>query len=224
MNAMIDTFSPFLPSLLHGVLLTLGCWVVAAIGGVVLGLIGALLSRSRFAWVRMLIRAYVEALRCTPLLVQLFVVYSGGPSIGITWDALPTGVVVLIVHGSAYFIEIFRGGFQSVPKGHVEAAHSLGMRPLDVLLRVILPEALTSSAPALINMVINICKETALLSIITVPELTFQSQKMAVETFEALPSILTLALCYWFLIEIFSRMGGRLERRINRHLPTKRSA
>ncbi|MBD8254138.1 ABC transporter permease subunit [Pseudomonas fluorescens] len=109
----------------------------------------------------------------------------------------------------AYFAEIFRGGFSAVPKGQIEAAHSLAMTSFAILRRVTLPGALNAASPALINMIINVCKKTALLSIITVADLTFEVQKMAIETFASFESILTLALGYWVLIEIFSRLGQR---------------
>ncbi|MBD8235876.1 amino acid ABC transporter permease [Pseudomonas fluorescens] len=218
------TFLSYLPAILHGLWITLASWIIASIGGVLLGLGVALLQRSSSLTVRAAVKVYVDALRCLPLLVMIFIVYAGGPSIGLMLDPLSAGILVLIVHGSAYFAEIFRGGFSAVPKGQIEAAHSLAMTPFAILRRVTLPGALTAAAPALINMIINVCKETALLSIITVADLTFEVQKMAIETFASFESILTLALGYWVLIEIFSRLGQRAERHINQHLNMKRSA
>jgi polar amino acid transport system permease protein len=218
------TLLSYLPMIFHGLWITLYSWVIASVGGVLLGLGIALLQRSGSRTIRLLVKCYVDGLRCLPLLVMIFIVYAGGPSIGLMLDPLPAGILVLIVHGSAYFAEIFRGGFSAVPKGQVEAANSLAMTPFDILRRVTLPGALVAAAPSLINMIINVCKETALLSVITVAELTFEVQKMAIETFASFESILTLALGYWALIEIFSRLGRRAERHLNRHLNMKRSA
>jgi polar amino acid transport system permease protein len=220
----LATIEAYLPAILHGLWITLYSWIIASVGGVLLGLGIALLQRSGSRTLRTLVKCYVDGLRCLPLLVMIFIVYAGGPSIGLMLDPLPAGILVLIVHGSAYFAEIFRGGFNAVPKGQIEAANSLAMTPFDTLRRVILPGALTCAAPSLINMIINVCKETALLSVITVAELTFEVQKMAVETFASFEAILTLALGYWALIEIFSRLGRRAERHLNRHLTMKRSA
>lgn len=214
----LNTLLSYLPALAKGLWITLACWVIASFGGVILGLLIALLQRSAGKPLRLLIKFYIEAMRCTPLLVLLFIVYDGGPAIGLLLDPLPAGILVLIIHGSAYFAEIFRGGFQAVPAGQIEAANSLGMAPLAIVRRVLMPGALTAAMPSLVNMVINVCKETALLSIITVGDLTFAVQNMAVETFAAFQSILALALGYWLLIEIFSRLGQRAERRITRHL------
>lgn len=214
----MNTLLSYLPALGQGLWITLVCWVIASVGGVILGLVIALVQRSAAMPLRLLIKFYIEAMRCTPLLVLLFIFYDGGPAIGFLLDPLSAGILVLIIHGSAYFAEIFRGGFQAVPAGQIEAANSLGMAPLAIVRRVLMPGALTAAMPSLINMVINVCKETALLSIITVGDLTFAVQNMAVETFAAFQSILALALGYWLLIEIFSRLGQRAERRINRHL------
>lgn len=214
----MTTLLSYLPAIGQGLWITLVCWVIASIGGVVLGLIIALVQRSAAAPLRLLIKCYIETMRCTPLIVLLFIVYDGGPAAGLLLDPLPAGILVLVIHGSAYFSEIFRGGFQSVPHGQIEAANSLGMPPLAVVRRILMPGALTAAMPSLINMVINVCKETALLSIITVGDLTFAVQSMAVETFAAFQSILALALGYWLLIEIFSRLGQRAEDRINKHL------
>lgn len=213
----MKTLISYLPAIAQGLWVTLECWVIASVGGVLLGLIIALLQRSATAPVRLLIKCYIEAMRCTPLIVLLFIVYDGGPAVGLLLDPLPAGIAVLIIHGSAYFAEIFRGGFQAVPAGQIEAANSLGMSALAIVRRILMPGALTSAMPSLINMIINVCKETALLSIITVGDLTFAVQNMAVETFAAFQSILALALGYWLLIEIFSRLGQRAEHRINRH-------
>ncbi|MFF7710290.1 ABC transporter permease subunit [Pseudomonas sp. NPDC007930] len=220
----IDTLLGYLPAIAQGLWVTLFSWVIAALGGVALGLAIALVQRGAGATLRRLIQGYIEALRCTPLIVLLFIVYDGGPALGLLLDPLPAGLLVLIIHGSAYFAEIFRGGFAAVPAGQLEAANSLGMAPLAVVRRVLMPGALAAALPGLVNMVINVCKETALLSVITVGDLTFAVQNMAVETFAAFQSILALALGYWLLIELFSRLGQRAERRINRHLTLRGGA
>ncbi|RAI02114.1 amino acid ABC transporter permease [Acuticoccus sediminis] len=211
----------YLPAIGHGLLMTLFAWVVSSVLGILLGLVLALLGASRLRPVRMGVRAYIELMRCTPIIVQLFIVYAGGPSIGLFLDPMEAGILVLTAHGAAYFAEIFRSGFSAVPPGQTEAAHSLGMHPFAILRRITLPLALTAALPAMISMIINVCKETAVLSIITVPELTFEVQKMSIETFAAFESIFMLAICYWGLIELFSVVGRAIEARLNRHLTLK---
>jgi polar amino acid transport system permease protein len=218
----IDLFRSYAPALLSGLKFTLLCWILSSIGAVMLGLAIALLQRLPSRLLGAILRAYVEVFRGTPLIVQIFLVYAGGPSIGLVLDPLPAGVLVLSLHGSAYVAEIFRGALAGVPRGHVEAAASLGMHPAWIMGRIVLPQALVSATPPLINMILIICKETAVLSIITVAELTFEIQKMAVETFAAFQALLALALCYWAVVELLSMGGRALERRITRHLGTTR--
>jgi polar amino acid transport system permease protein len=182
--------------------------------GLAAGFAVALLRRVPLPPLRWLLRAYVEAVRGTPFLVQLFLLYDGGPSIGLRLSATTTGIVALGVYGSAYFAEIFRAGFAAVPEGQVEAAVALGMTPLAILRRVTLPLMLVAIVPALVNMLIILTKETVVLSIITVPELMYQMQTMSAETFAWFEAYLALALLYWTLVELVARAGRAAERRV----------
>ncbi len=153
-------------------------------------------------------------LRGTPFLMQLFLLYAGGPYIGLKLSATTAGIVGLGLYSSAYFSEIFRGGFAAVPHGQIEAAMSVGMSPRDTLLRVTLPGALIAAVPPIVNMLIVLSKETVVLSIITVPELMYQMQTMAAETFTAFDAIFAMAAFYWLLVEATSRLGRRVEARV----------
>ena len=141
-----------------------------------------------------LLRVFIEVFRGTPFLVQLFLLYAGGPYIGLRLSATTAGVLGLGLYSSAYFAEIFRGGFAAVPVGQIEAAMSVGMKPSDVLWRVTLPAALIAAVPPIVNMLIVLSKETVVLSIITVPELMYQMQTMAAETFTAFDAIFAMAV------------------------------
>ncbi len=204
----------YAPSLLSGFGVTVMCWGAGGALGVALGFLIALLYRLRLAPLRWILRVFVEAFRGTPFLVQLFLLYAGGPYIGLRLSATTAGVIGLGVYSSAYFAEIFRGGFAAVPVGQIEAAMSVGMKPFDVLWRVTLPAALIAAVPPIVNMLIVLSKETVVLSIITVPELMYQMQTMAAETFTAFDAIFAMAAFYWLLIEGVSRLGRRLEARV----------
>jgi polar amino acid transport system permease protein len=206
------------PSLLSGFGVTVLCWAAGCVIGIGIGFILALLQRPHIRPLTWLIRAYIEIFRGTPFLIQLFFLYSGGPFIGLRLEATTAGIVGLGIYGSAYFAEIFRGGFLAVPKGHVEAAVSLGMSHGAVLRLVILPEMLVAIVPGLINMMIILTKETVVLSIITVPELMYQMLTMAAETFAAFETILAMAVFYWILVEAVSRFGRRVEARLTRFM------
>lgn len=204
----------YAPSLLSGFGVTILCWGLGALIGIVLGFVVALLYRLPVPPLRWLLRCYIEVIRGTPFLVQLFLLYSGGPFIGLRLSATTAGVLGLGVYAAAYFAELFRAGFAAVPRGQLEAAASLGIAPLDILRRVTLPAMLVAIVPALVNMLIILAKETVVLSIITVPELMYQVQSMAAETFSAFESIFALAILYWILVEAVSHLGARVERRM----------
>ena len=206
------------PALLRGFGVTILCWAAGCLIGMVLGFVLMLLRQLPVKPLRWVIRAYIEVIRGTPFLIQLFLLYSGGPSIGLRLEATTAGILGLGIYGSAYFAEIFRAGYQAVPKGQVEAALSLGMSYGSILRRVIVPAMLVSTIPAIVNMMAILTKETVVLSIITVPELMYERQTMAAETFATFETIVGMALFYWLLVEVVSRLGRRLEARVTRFL------
>ncbi|NTS33237.1 amino acid ABC transporter membrane protein 2, PAAT family [Phyllobacterium sp. YR620] len=206
------------PSLLKGFANTIVCWALGTVFGMALGLVIALIQRYAPRWVTWIIQVYIEVIRGTPFLVQLFVLYYGGPLIGLRLDALPAGLLGLTIYGSPYFAEIFRSGFRAVPDGQIEAARAIGMAEGHIVRRILLPLGLVSALPALVNFSIILTKETVILSIITVPELLYQVQRMSAETFRYVEANLVLALFFWGLVETISRVGHRLEARITKHL------
>lgn len=206
------------PALLRGFGVTILCWAAGCLIGMALGFVLMLLRQVPVKPLRWVIRAYIEVIRGTPFLIQLFLLYSGGPSIGLRLEATTAGILGLGIYGSAYFAEIFRAGYQAVPKGQVEAALSLGMSYGSILRRVIVPAMLVSTIPAIVNMMAILTKETVVLSIITVPELMYEMQTMAAETFATFETIVGMALFYWLLVEVVSRLGRRLEARVTRFL------
>jgi polar amino acid transport system permease protein len=208
----------YAPALLSGFGVTILCWSAGAVIGIVVGFAISLIYRLDFAPLRWLLRVYVEIIRGTPFLVQLFLLYSGGPFIGLRLEATTAGVLGLGIYSSAYFAEVFRAGFSAVPRGQIEAAQCIGMNPFDILWRISLPVMLVATLPAIVNLLIILSKETVILSIITVPELMYQMQTMAAETFTAFDAIFAMAIFYWLLVEAVSRLGYRLERRVTAYM------
>jgi len=217
----LDVLWRYLPSLTSGFGVTIVCWSVGGALGMALGFAIALLRRLRLRPLRWALRAYIEVFRGTPFLVQLFLLYSAGPSVGLRLSATEAGLLGLGLYSSAYFAEIFRAGFGGVPAGQIEAATSIGMSKFDTLIRVELPAALIAAVPAIVNMLIVLSKETVVLSIITVPELMYQMQTMAAETFTAFDAIFAMAVFYWILVEAVSRLGTRVEARVTAYLATQ---
>lgn len=214
----MDLIQQYGPALLRGFGITVLCWILGTIFGMALGLMIALAQRYGPRWLGWIIQIYIEVIRGTPFLVQLFVLYYGGPLIGLRLDALPAGLLGLTIYGSPYFAEIFRSGFRAVPHGLIEAARSIGMPEPAIIHRILLPLGLVSSLPALVNFSIILTKETVILSIITVPELMYQVSRMSAETFRYVEANLVLALFFWALVETISRVGRRFEARITKHL------
>ncbi|MGO8831982.1 MAG: amino acid ABC transporter permease [Roseiarcus sp.] len=208
----------YAPALLSGFGVTILCWSAGSTIGLIAGFVIALLYRLRAPPLRWLLRAFIEVVRGTPFLVQLFLLYSGGPFIGLRLGAITAGIVGLGVYSSAYFAEAFRAGFSAVPVGQIEAATSVAMRSSDILWRISLPTMLVATLPSIVNLLIILSKETVILSIITVPELMYQMQTMAAETFTAFDAIFAMAVFYWLLVEAVSRLGYRLERRVTAFL------
>jgi len=216
-----DILIRYAPALVGGFGVTIFCWLMGSAVGLAIGFAVALAAAVPSRALKAVLRVYVEVLRGTPFLMQLFILYSGGPAIGLRLSATTAGIVGLGLYSSAYYSEIFRAGFAAVPRGQIEAAMSVGMAPIDILARVRLPIALVAAAPPIINTLIVMSKETVVLSIITVPELMYQMQTMAAETFTAFDAIFAMAVFYWCLVEVVSRLGRRVEERATAFLASR---
>ncbi len=206
------------PQILSGFGITILSWLGAVALGMAIGFVIAVMQLSAGRWVRAVLRIYIEVLRTTPFLVQLFILYYGGPNFGVSLEALDAGIVSLAIYGSAYFAEIFRSGFTAVPRGHIEAADCLGLSRLDTVWRIQLPQMLVIITPALINMIIILSKETSVLSIITVPELTAVLTQIGSEQFIYVETTLILCVCYLLLVAITQKLGNLAELKVSRYL------
>ena len=201
-----------------GCLVTLGTWSSGMVLGIALGMVIAVAQIFGNTFVRAPLRVFIELIRSTPFLVQLFLLYYGGPSFGLSLDPIPAGILGLGVYGSVYFAEIFRSGFESVARGQLEAADCLGITRLQCIWRIQVPQMLVIILPALINMITVLCKETAVLSIITIPELTMVLTGIGSQTFAFVETLLMLCIGYLMLVELCSRLGMVLERRVGRFM------
>jgi polar amino acid transport system permease protein len=201
-----------------GFLVTLGTWSSGVVLGIALGMLIAVAQVFGNHFVRAPLRVFIELIRSTPFLVQLFLVYYGGPAFGLSLDPIPAGILGLGVYGSVYFAEIFRSGFDSVVRGQLEAADCLGITRLQCIWRIQVPQMLVIILPALVNMITVLCKETAVLSIITIPELTMVLTGIGSETFAFVETLLMLCIGYLILVELCSRLGMLLETRVGRFM------
>lgn len=206
-----------LPDIVRGLGITVLIWVVCAALGLVLGFLIAVARRHGGPVVNWALFVPVEVIRGTPFLVQVFLLYYGGPFIGLSLDNLPAGVIALSIYAAAYYSELWRAGFDAIPKGHLEAADCVGMSPLQTMTRIILPEMTTLVLPAMVNMTILMLKETAILSIISVPELTLTVSALGTQNYAFVESFTVLALIYWALVEICGALGRLAERRLAKY-------
>jgi len=199
-----------------GLVFTIPLTLITFVLGLLLGLITAI---TRLFGPRPLVavaRFYVWVIRGTPLLVQLFVIFYGLPSMGILLDAFPAAVIGFTLNVGAYSSEIIRAVISSVPKGQWEAAYSIGMNWRQAMIRTILPQAARVAVPPLSNTFISLVKDTSLAAAITVPELFQAAQRIVATTYEPLILYIEAAIIYLVLSTFLSTLQGYLERRFAR--------
>ncbi|MDQ3715043.1 MAG: ectoine/hydroxyectoine ABC transporter permease subunit EhuD [Actinomycetota bacterium] len=202
-----------LPVLLRGLVVTVQATLVGSVVAMLLGLILALLRRSGIAVVRVVTGAFVEFIRSTPLLVQLYFLFFVLPSLGITLSGFLAGVIGLGVHYATYTSEVYRAGIEGVPKGQWEAATALNLPTSRVWRSVVLPQAIPRVLPALGNYVIAMFKETPLLSAITVLEMLAAAKGLGNQTFRYLEPLTMVGVLFLLVSLPASLTVRRLERR-----------
>lgn len=203
-----------IPLLAVGTVMTLKIASIAALLGVGGGIALGLVSLGGWGWARLLVRAYVDFIRGTPLLIQIFIVFFGLPLMGFRLGEFWAGVIALSLNCAAYVAEVVRGTVGSVEKGQTEAAKSIGMTQGSILLHVLLPQSIRPMVPALTNDVITLLKNTSLLSVISVYELTRSGQAIIASHFAPLEIFGLLAIYYYAMISILSWISRVIERRL----------
>ncbi|MGY3715933.1 amino acid ABC transporter permease [Sutcliffiella cohnii] len=215
----IDIFQSSLLPLVKGALyysvpLTLISFTI----GLAIAVLTALARISKIKPLSIIARIYVSIIRGTPLLVQLFIIFYGLPSIGITLDPFPSAVIAFSLNTGAYASEVIRAAILSIPKGQWEASYSMGMTYSQALRRVILPQASRVSVPPLSNSFISLVKDTSLASIVLVAEMFRKAQEIAAATYEPLLLYIQAALIYWVVCFTLSIIQELLESRLDRYV------
>jgi polar amino acid transport system permease protein len=206
-----------LPEIISGTGVTLALWIAGMVLGVFIAFVVATARRYGGFMIDIPLGLVVEVLRGTPFLIQIFLVYYGGPFVGISLDPIPCGLLGLSIYAAAYYSEIFRAGYGAVPHGHVEAAECLGFSRLQVIRRILLPEMALIVLPPSVNLSVILLKESAVLSIITVPELTTTVSAIGSQEYAFLEAIFLLAVIYWVIVEAAARLGRLAETRFSTH-------
>jgi polar amino acid transport system permease protein len=215
MNYRID-FTPVidgLPSLLAGCVGTLGLALSGMALAIVIGIGGVVLRQSRIKPLRWLVMAFVEAIRNTPFLVQIYFIFFALPLAGIRLDPTPTATIALGINGGAYAIEIIRGGVQSIGKGQIEAGLALALNKMQVFRLIVLKPALRAIYPSLVSQFILLTLTTSIASAISAYELTSVAQRIESDSFRSFEVYGVVTLLYlgisWLLMRMFGQISAR---------------
>lgn len=209
-----DSFWPLLHA---GLVFTVPLTLISFAAGLLLAFLvalGRLFGPAPLVW---LLRFYVWLIRGTPLLVQLFVIFYGLPSVGIVLDPLPAALIGFTLNVGAYNSEVIRAAIEATPKGQWEAAYSLSMTRAQALRRTVLPQAARVAVPPLANSFISLVKDTSLAAVLTVPEIFQAAQRIAAVTYEPLVLYLEAALIYLVFSSVLTALQARLEKRYGQH-------
>ena len=209
MNYTLD-FTPVidgLPSLIIACLGTLGLAVGGMVLAIIIGIGGVILRDSRIRQVRWLVIAFVEVIRNTPFLVQIFFIYFALPLAGLRLDPTPTAIIALGINGGAYAIEIIRGGVQSISKGQIEAGLALGLHKAQVFRLIVLKPALRAIYPSLTSQFVLLTLTTSIASAISAYELTSVAQRIESDSFRSFEVYGVVTLFYlvisWLMMSVF---------------------
>jgi polar amino acid transport system permease protein len=205
---LLDDLKAWAPDLLAGLSLTVGLTFGSMAIAVALGLALALLRISRLVWLRVPAILFVELIRGSPLLLQLFYIYYVFPLAGLRLTPIQAGLLGLGINYGAYLSEVFRAGIAAVQKGQWEAAGALGFKPWQTMRLVVLPQAIRIVVPPVGNYFVSLFKDTALVSTISITELMFQGQLIASDTFKYM-RIYSVVFVIYVLISAPASLGVR---------------
>ncbi|CYV82868.1 TPA: amino acid ABC transporter permease [Streptococcus suis] len=208
---LLDSFSQIL---IPGLLVTIPLTILSFTFGLLIAIGTALVQIAQIPILKQVARFYIWVVRGTPLLVQLYVIFFGLPSLGIVLDAFPSAVLVFSVNTGAYAAETIRASIESVPKGQLEAGYSVGMSFAQTMRRIILPQAFRVAFPPLSNTLIGLVKDTSLAANITVLEMFMATQQIAARTYEPFALYCEVALVYLLFSTILTKLQAYGEKKL----------
>ncbi|ANY16671.1 ectoine/hydroxyectoine ABC transporter permease subunit EhuC [Bordetella pseudohinzii] len=210
----MDTISSLIGPLWLGLQVTLRITLGAALLAIPLAVLAGLARLSSLLWLRMIATVYVEIFRGTSALVQLFWFYFVLPMFGLRLPAILVGIVVLALNAGAYGAEVVRGAIQAVPPGQREAGVALNFTRRQIMRRIVLPQALPAMLPPAGNLLIELLKNTALVSLVTITDLTFRGQMLRSETLQTTEIFSIMLLMYFAVALCITAVVRWLERRV----------
>ncbi len=211
MNLDLASIVEYWPLFLKGFGVTILISVSSFFLALVSGLVVAAARQSRFSILVWLAIGYIELFRTIPFMIQLFLFFYVLPFYGVRLPAIVVGIIALSAHGCAYYAEIIRGAVQSVPKGQLDSARAVGMSYMQAMRHVIFPQMLGYFIPPATNQAVLLVKESSVTSTITVVEMTMAAQIVQGITFSPIEVFLVISMLYWTLCSSISRLGARLE-------------
>uniref|UniRef100_A9A681 Polar amino acid ABC transporter, inner membrane subunit n=1 Tax=Methanococcus maripaludis (strain C6 / ATCC BAA-1332) TaxID=444158 RepID=A9A681_METM6 len=205
-----------IPFIIDAVFVTLKITIMSFLLAVIIAvLVGSVRAMNFSKTLNLVLMVYVEVFRGTPLLIQLFFIYYGLPSVGIVMSSTFAAVLGLSLNGGAYISEIMRAAIQSVPVGQFEAAESLGMSKIESMIYIVLPQAFRITVPSLVNSFSALLKESSLISVLAITELTRIGQLIYTKTSRPFEIYLTIGLIYLVLVSIISISSWKIEKKLN---------
>lgn len=210
-NILVSSFTKIL---IPGIKVTIPLTILSFLVSLILGLLLAIVVVANIKGLKQFALFYIWIFRGTPLIVQLFIIFFGMPSIGIMIDAFPAAVLAFGLNLAAYNAEAFRAAILAVPKGQMEAAYMIGLKYPQIMMRVILPQAFPIAFPSLFNNLISLLKDTSLASSITVVELFKSAQQIAARTYEPFALYCEAAVIYLFFSTILTYLQNYLEKKM----------
>lgn len=212
LGILLDSFWKIL---LPGLTMTIPLTLISFSLAMVIAVVTAMVQFANVKVLKPLARFYIWIIRGTPLLVQLFVVFYGLPGVGLVLDPFPAAVIVFSINEGAYCAETMRAALESVPAGQMEAGYCVGMSYLQIMRRIVLPQALRTAFPPLSNSLIGMVKDTSLASNITVMEMFMATQRIVARTYEPLALYIEVGLVYLIFSTVLTKLQRVGERRLN---------
>lgn len=209
---LVDSFGKIL---LPGLTMTIPLTAISFVLALIIAVAAALVQFAGVRGLRQVARFYIWVVRGTPLLVQLFVVFYGLPSLGIVIDPFPAAVIVFSINEGAYCAETIRAALESVPAGQLEAGYCCGLSYLQTVRRIILPQAMRTAFPPLSNSLIAMVKDTSLAANITVTEMFMVTQRIVARTYEPLALYIEVGLVYLLFSTVLTKLQRMGEKRLN---------
>ena len=206
--------SSFGEILIQGLKVTIPLTVISFVIAMVIALIVAIVQVANIKVLKQIARFYVWIIRGTPLLVQLFIVFFGLPSLGIVIDAFPSAIIVFSINTGAYASETIRAAIEAVPKGQFEAGYCVGMNYFQIMYRIILPQAMRTAFPPLSNSLIGLVKDTSLAASITVVDMFLVAQRIAAQTYETFVLYMEVAVIYLLFCTVLTKIQSILEKKM----------